>query len=356
MRRSSIALLAAAVLVTAAACGDDGPARTSTVPVVDPAAAGEGALKIVTADGIGLAGVAPDFEEATGCVVTVVPSGSSAEVVRTATSSDADVFALSGDTVLALAVADAAAPTPRGADDDVLPAVRRAGELDGVRYGIPFVWGPEYLLSSRSAFPTPPSSFDALFDPAYVGKIAVPDDPLQIALAALVLGASDPYALTASELDAAEELLRRQRPLVREYWSDPTDLAALFADGRVVLGQARGAVAQSLAAAGTAAATVPAGPALGWSRWMVVSSAAPHPTCAAKWRNYVSSPDVQIALARAAHGAPAVRTACAVEGAVRCATDRLEDDAFLGSLHVARTPLEPTGIGAWEQSWGAARR
>ena len=355
MRRRPIALLAAVILATAAACGDGNQAAAPTAPAVDAAAPGEGALRVLAADGIGLADVAPDFEAATGCRVTVEPQGSSAEIVRRASATNVDVFALSGDSVLSLAVAGAAAPVPGGADDDVIPAVRRVGERNGVRYGVPFAWGPEFLLAMRRAFPVPPTSYDALFDPAYAGRIAVPDDPLQIALAAVVLGSRDPYALDARDLDAAAELIRRQRPLVREYWSEPADLGGLFADGRIVLGQARGKVAASLSALGVSA-TVPAGPALAWSSWFVIAASAPHPRCAAKWRNYVLAPAVQIALARTAGGAPAVRAACAIEGAVVCAADHLDDQAFLDSLRVARTPLQPTGIAAWEQAWGAARR
>ena len=137
------------------------------------------------------------------------------------------------------------------------PPSAASAERDGDRYGVPFAWGPEYLLSTRRAFPVPPTSFDSLYDPAYAGRIAVPDDPLQIAVAAVMLDSRDPYALDARSLDAAAELVRRQRPLVREYWSAPADLAALFADGRVVLGQARGKVASDLSAVGVAA-TVPA--------------------------------------------------------------------------------------------------
>jgi putative spermidine/putrescine transport system substrate-binding protein len=356
VRRRSIALLAAVVVATTAACGDDPPAAAPpTVPAVDAAAPGEGALHLLAADGIGLGDVAAGFEAATGCRVTVDRQRSSAEIVRRASATDVDVFAVAGDAVLALAVAGAAVPVPRGADDDVVTAVRRAGERDGRRFGVPFAWGPEYLLALRSSFPAPPTSYDALFDPAYAERIAVPDDPLQIALAALVLGTRDPYALDARDLDAAAELIRRQRPLVREYWSDPADLGGLFADGRVVLGQARGRVAADLTTRGVSA-TVPAGPVLAWSSWFVIAAAAPHPRCAAKWRNYVLAPNVQIPLARAASGAPAVRGACALEGTIACAADRLDDPAFLDSLRVARTPLQPTGISAWEQAWSAARR
>ncbi len=355
MRRSAIALLAAVVLATTAACGDDKPAAAPGAPPVDAAAPGEGALRILAADGLSLSTVVPAFESATGCRVTVDPQGTSAEVVRRASATDVDVFAVSGDAVLALAVAGAAAPVPRGADNDVIAQVRRAGERDGKRYGVPFAWGPELVLATRSEFPVPPTAYDALFDPAYAGRIAVPDDPLQIALAAVVLGADDPYALDARDLDAAQELVRRQRPLVREYWSDPADLASLFADGRIVLGQARGKVAADLSAVGVSA-TVPNGTVLAWSSWFVTAATAPDPRCAAKWRNYVLAPTVQVTLARAAGGAPAVRAACAVEGPVTCTADRLDDQAFLSSLRVARTPLEPTGIAAWEQAWSAARR
>jgi putative spermidine/putrescine transport system substrate-binding protein len=346
---------AGAVRAPAPACGDSGSGTTTTSPPVDAAAAGEGELRIVTADGIALGDVLPAFETATGCRVTVDAGGSSAEVARGATDASADVFALSGDAVLSLVAGGVAAPLPRDADSDVLPAVRQAGEQQGQRFGVPFAWGPELLLSSRKAFPTPPTSFDSLYDPAYAGRIAVPDDPLQIALAALVLGTSDPYALNAADLDAAGQLVQRQRPLVREYWSDPSDLAGLFADERIVLGQAHGKVAASLAALGVDA-TLPAGPALGWSDWFVTAARAPHPRCAAKWRNYALSPNVQIALAHEASGSPAVHTACALEGPAACSADHLDDGTLLGALHVARTPLEPTGIGAWEQTWGAARR
>src|SRR5207344_1489775 len=100
VRRSSIALLAAVVLLTAAACGDDKPAAAPAAPAVDAAAPGEGALRVLAADGMDIASVVPAFEAATGCKVTVEPQGSSAEVVRRASATDVDVFAVSGDAVL----------------------------------------------------------------------------------------------------------------------------------------------------------------------------------------------------------------------------------------------------------------
>ena len=51
-----------------------------------------------------------------------------------------------------------------------------------------------------------------------------------------------------------------------------------------------------------------------------------------------------------------MRAACGIEGTIACAADHLDDPAFLSALRVARTPLQPTGIAAWEQAWSAARR
>ena len=341
--------------MTAAACGDDKPAAAPAAPAVDVAAPGEGSLRVLAADGMDLTPVVPEFEAATGCKVTIEPQGTSAEVVRRASDTDVDVFAVSGDSVLSLAVAGAAARVPKGADDDVIPAVRRAAERDGDRYGVPFAWGPEYLLSTRRAFPVPPTSFDSLYDPAYAGRIAVPDDPLQIAVAAVVLDASDPYALDARSLDAAggagaAAAAPRARVLVRP---GRPRRPVRGRPGRARPGPREGGgrpLRRRRRRNGSGGS--------GTGLVVVVRDREDRPASALRCEvaQLRARAVDEIALARAASGAPAVRAACAIEGPVTCAADRLDDEAFLSSLRVARTPLEPTGIAAWEQAWSAARR
>ncbi len=337
--------------MTVAACGDaSGPPPP---PPVDAGAPGEGALRVLLADGLTLGSTVAPFERATGCEVDAVRAGTSADIVRAAPARDTDIYAVSGEAVLALVAAGAAEPIARGRDDAVPAALRRAGDVGGVRFGVPFAWGPELLLTAVAD--PGPTTWTALYAPEQRGRIAVPDDPFQVALAAHVLGTEDPYALGAADLTAAAELIRRQRPLVREYWRDPSDLVALFDAGRVTVAQGRGQMARRLAPLGVAA-IVPDGPLLAWSTWFVAAADAPHPRCAAKWLNHALSAPVQISLAGALSAAPAVLTACPLLGAEACAAARLDDEAVLERMIVARTPRAPTGIGAWEQVWSAARR
>ena len=233
---------------------------------------------------------------------------------------------------------------PSGADDDVVAAVRRAGERDGAAL----------RRAVRVGAGVPPRH------PARVpGAADVVRRPVRPGLRGPHRGAGRPApdragrgrarhprplrARTRRDLDAAAELVRRQRPLVREYWSDPADLAALFADGRIVLGQARGKVAATWPPSACPrrfrTARRSAGPS-----WFVIAAVPRIPAARPSGATTRSAPSVQIALARAAGGAPAVRAACAIEGPAACAADRLDDQAFLSSLRVARTPLEPTGI------------
>ena len=85
-----------------------------------------------------------------------------------------------------------------------------------------------------------PSSVFALYSPRFKGKITVPNNPIQIADAALYLsrtrpslGIKDPYELTKPQFDATIALLKKQRPLVKKYWSLASDEVSLFKNGDV---------------------------------------------------------------------------------------------------------------------------
>ena len=92
----------------------------------------------------------------------------------------------------------------------------------------------------RTSRPTP-TSWAAIYDPQYKGKVTVPDNPIQIADAALYLskkdpslGITDPYELTEKQLDAAVDLLKQQRPLIKKYWALASDEIDLFKNGDAV--------------------------------------------------------------------------------------------------------------------------
>ena len=83
----------------------------------------------------------------------------------------------------------------------------------------------------------------AIYDPKNKGKISIPDNPIQIADAALYLskmkpslGITDPYELTKAQLAAAVALLKQQRPLVKKYWGLASDQIDLFKNGGSTIG------------------------------------------------------------------------------------------------------------------------
>ena len=69
------------------------------------------------------------------------------------------------------------------------------------------------------------------------------DSPIYIADAALYLsktkpdlGIKDPYSLTTEQLDAAVDLLKKQRENIGEYWADYTKEVQAFESGTSVIG------------------------------------------------------------------------------------------------------------------------
>ena len=94
--------------------------------------------------------------------------------------------------------------------------------INGVHYGISLQFGPNDLLYSTKVFPKAPPSWSVIYSKQYAGKITVPNNPIQIADAALYLsahqpklGITDPYELTQSQFNAAVTLLKQQRPLIK---------------------------------------------------------------------------------------------------------------------------------------------
>ena len=66
--------------------------------------------------------------------------------------------------------------------------------VDGVHYGISLQWGPNTLLYNTTKVKPAPTSWKALYDPKYKGEITIPDNPIQIADAALYLRSRSPIS------------------------------------------------------------------------------------------------------------------------------------------------------------------
>ncbi|MFT6531390.1 MAG: spermidine/putrescine transport system substrate-binding protein [Limimaricola cinnabarinus] len=79
-------------------------------------------------------------------------------------------------------------------------------------------------------------SLDVFTDPAYAGRVALPDNVDDAyALAYLATGTTDWTQAGAAEFEAATAWLREVHPNLRTYWTDPAELSQLLASGEVLV-------------------------------------------------------------------------------------------------------------------------
>ena len=226
-----------------------------------------------------------------------------------------------------------------------------------MHYGVSLQFGPNVLLYSKPAFPTAPTSWSTIYSTKYSGKISVPNNPIQIADAALYLsktqpslGITDPYELTQTQFDAAVKLLKDQKPLVKKYWNLPSEEDSLFQNHVVVVGAAWPLQTGTLKGAGFPADDlIPTEGATGWADSWLLATKAPHPNCAYKWMKYISEPKPQAQQALSFGETPANSLSCPImnqrsrKAAARLHADK--PDAYFETIKFLKTPLAQCGNG-----------
>ena len=380
--------LAAVAMLLVAACGSN-PSTGGSTQKQPPTAnmkpqtsigAGEGQLNLVLWDGYADKSWADQFTTQTGCKLNLHPAGSSDEMVslmKDGGGGQWDMVSASGDADLRLIYGGDVKPM----STDLIPdwqnfqAYFKAppyNTISGVHYGISLQWGPNTLLYSTKKFPNKPTSWQVIYDPANKGLVTVPDNPIQIADAALYLsktkpdlGIKDPYELTQKQFDASVALLKTQQPLIKHYWSLATDEITLFQNGDVVVGAAWPYQTIQLKAAGAAVDdTIPQEGATGWADTWMLATKAPHPNCAYLWAKYVSTAHVQAMQALSFGETPVNSKACAEMEALQagsCAQYHADQTsaAYFDTLKFWKTPLATCDDGSnncvpydqWVSAW-----
>src|SRR5437868_4484439 len=313
-----LALAAASLSVVAAGCGGgsksgnqksggSGSGSKSSLPTT--IGKGEGKLDLVAWEGYTQPQWVKPFQKQTGCIVHSKYAGSSDEMVtlmRQGGGSQYDMVSASGDASLRLIRGKNVQPVnvkliPSW--NDFIPQLKSPphNTVDGNHYGISLQWGPNTLLWNTKDVTTPPTSWSAIYDPQYKGKITVPDNPIQIADAALYLshkdsslGIKDPYELNQKQFDAAVSLLKQQKPLVKKYWALASDEIDLFKSGDAVVGASWPYQTNTLIGAKAPVKDlIPKEGATGWADTWMMSAHAKHPNCMYKWMAWVSTAKVQ---------------------------------------------------------------
>ena len=113
---------------------------------------------------------------------------------------------------------------------------------DGETYFIAADWGNSSVLFRPDLAPEyvdtedqKNESWAILFDEKYAGRLGIFDSVDGVmAVVGSVVGAEDPFNMTDAELEEATELLRKQREILRYYWTDQTSVEQALASGELV--------------------------------------------------------------------------------------------------------------------------
>jgi putative spermidine/putrescine transport system substrate-binding protein len=387
--RTRFAGAAATALLVLAACGGSGTSTgtTGTAPptasMKPPSAigAGEGQLNLIAWEGYTDASWVDPFTQQTGCKVNAKFGGSSDEMVTLMANGGGgqwDMVSASGDADLRLIYSGDVRPMNTALIPDFAnfqPQFKSPSfnTIDGVHFGISLQWGPNVLLYNIHTFTVAPSSWQVLYDPKYSGQITVPDNAIQIADAALYLmkhqsnlKITDPYELTQPQFDAAVNLLKAQRPLVKKYWGLASQEISLFQNGDVEVGAAWPYQTSTLKAANAPIAdTIPSEGATGWADTWMMATKAPHPNCAYLWTKYISTAKVQAMQAINYGETPVNSLACKEMDAIQagsCAQYHADAPAsYFATIKFWKTPIATCDDGSnncipyakWQTAWTA---
>jgi len=214
----------------------------------------------------------------------------------------------------------------------------------GLRYGVPYMWGPNVLMYDTRAFKEAPKSWSVVFEEttlgdgksnkgrvqAYDGAIHVADAANYLMYHNKELGIKDPYELNQDQYKAALDLLRQQRKLVSRYWHDAfIQMDDFKNEGVVASGSWPFQVNILQSEKHPVASTIPQEGATGCADTTMLHSEAKNPNCAYLWMEHTLSSNLQSDLSVWFGANPSVPAACTdgrgMQNAAGCTANGLDD-------------------------------
>ena len=340
---------------------------------------GEGTLNLVAWEGYTQKKWVKPFQNRTGCTVHAKYAGTSDQMVtlmRQGGGGQYDMVSASGDASLRLIYGHDVQPVNVKLVPgwkNFIPQLKSPphNTIKGVHYGVSLQWGPNTLLWNKKKVKPAPTSWSVIYSKKYKGKVTVPDNPIQIADAALYLsktkpslGIKDPYELNPKQFTATINLLKRQKPLIKKYWALASDEISLFKSGDTVVGASWPLQTITLQKSGAPVKDrIPKEGATGWADTWMLSAHAKHPNCAYKWLQWISTPKVQAEQALSYQETPANAKACSYMNRMQkgsCTKYHLNAPAsYFKSIKFWKTPVAACGNGKtncmdytkWLQAW-----
>lgn len=172
-------------------------------------------------------------------------------------------------------------------------------EKDGKIYGVPYLWGPDYLIYDGDVFSEAPDSWSVFWNPAYAGKVSLYDDISNIYMIGQMLGLDKNdktalYSMSDEQLAYAKNELVKLNPFVRKYWASAGELSDLFANREVSIAVGWPLTVSDVNAKGRNLQwTIPKEGCTGWMDRLMIVKGARHAELAMKYLDYITSPKGQ---------------------------------------------------------------
>ena len=144
---------------------------TAHLPVLQKIGKGEGQLNLIAWAGYLQPQWVKPFQQQTGCIIHATYPNTSDEFVTLMNNGGGgqwDMASSSGDADLRIIYAGDAHPVNMNlipSWKQFFPAFRAPpfNTVNGVHYGVSLQWGPNVLMYSKKAFPTPPTSWSVFY-------------------------------------------------------------------------------------------------------------------------------------------------------------------------------------------------
>lgn len=165
---------------------------------------------------------------------------------------------------------------------------------DGKSLIVPWGWNPTTIIYNKSKISEPPTSWEALLDPKYKGRVGFSDQhEFMWPVAAMILGFENPFRMNKAQLAKATEILIRIKRNARNVTKGWNEQMRLYVEESVWIGMSSPGRAMTIQSAG--------GPEMGWSNpkegyygWVdgdMLVKGSPNREAALAWLNHIHSPE-----------------------------------------------------------------
>lgn len=300
-------ILASSVLaltLSLVGCGSGEKASTSS-------ASKDKTLTLLTWEGYADPAFTKEFEEKYGVKIQATYFGSSDELIAKLKAGGGDTYDIispSSDvaqSIVQSGMAEAIDTSKISNWNNLNERLRNLKDVtkDEKVYGLPFTWGPDYLIYDADVVKKEPTSWNVFWDPQYKGKVSVWDDISNIYLAGQLAGldksdSSALYNMSEQQLQDAKKKLVDLKSQVRKYWATAGELNDLFANKEVVLAVGWPLTVKEVNAKGRNLKwTIPTEGATGWIDRLMIVKGAKHKDLAEKYLDYIAQPEQQAKVA-----------------------------------------------------------